>query len=259
MNFFDRWRSAECASHTIRSVNPASMYARVRRTLSHRLPSEGIHSVAQIIRYCVLAECNNTAKVLTPRYSSGIVLLLLGIVWLTSGCASNSKPIQPKKKPVDAEEAKAARPGAITGKGWKIRWRKRDPNHPAGSPIPVLYAESNTGSMADEDDNVVIQLNDVHARLFQDGRQSAIIYADQMDADQHDKVIIGTGRVKVKSITSPPDTVVTADKITWDTDSHKIVAEGNARVVRHPKIGAAFTHEGGTITFDLGLKEFEIK
>lgn len=194
------------------------------------------------------------------RLSDSILLLLIGFVFVTTGCKSNSNQAVQKKKPIDAQEAKAARPGSITGKGWNIRWRKRDPDHPEGAALPVLYANSKTGSMADQDDNVIIQLNDVHARLFQKGKQSAIIYADKIDANQHDKIIIGTGNVRVNSISNPPDTVVTADKITWDTDTRKIIAEGNARVTRKPKNGGTvFTHEGGVITFDLGLQEFDIK
>ncbi len=188
------------------------------------------------------------------------ILMFLILATTVSGCKSNSNiPIQ-KKKPLNAAEARAARPGAITGKGWSIKWRERNPENPSGPAMPVLYADSKTGIMEDRNDNVVLQLNTVHARLYQNGTYSATVIADQVDANQHNKIVIGTGHVKVNSVTNPPDTQITADMITWDTNSRKIVAEGNTRVVRQPKNGSpAFTHEGGIISFDPGLQEFEIK
>ena len=53
MNCFAGWRSAECASHTMRSCtmgNARHKRIDVRRTFSRRLPSEAIHCVASADR-----------------------------------------------------------------------------------------------------------------------------------------------------------------------------------------------------------------
>ena len=54
------------------------------------------------------------------------------------------------------------------------------------------------------------------------------------------------------SLLNPADTVLTADRITWDAKNTKFVAEGHARVERRPRNGGVpVTQEGGTIVYDM--------
>ncbi len=194
-----------------------------------------------------------------------LTLLCLPLAFApTTGCgkpASQNKPVKKASAAGQAEKLDARRlPGRVVGAGWHIPWRVRDPKHPNGPGLPVLIADAETGEILNSDANPTVQLGNARVKLFRNGLPTADVDAPQLTANQHDRIVIGTGGVRVNSLADPPDTVVTADKITWDTRTNVIVAVGNARVVRTPKAGgAALSQSGGRITFDTALKEFVVE
>jgi hypothetical protein len=173
--------------------------------------------------------------------------------WLAAGCG---KPVNTKRsaelaaaaKAEQAEQAKANVPGGITGTGWHIPWRAKDPKHPNGPPVIVLIADARNGAMDSQDDDVYVRLWHVHAQLFRDRKPSATVDAAEMTTDQHSKVVIGTGGVTIHSLPGaakpphpqdakgenwlPPNTTITADKMTWDTQTSKLIAIGHAHATQ---------------------------
>ncbi len=159
---------------------------------------------------------------------------------------------------MDAKATEAQRlEGAITGTNWHIPWTVRNAE---GKAIPALIADAREGRMQSFEDSYTMQLRGVRAKLFQEGVHSADIEAAQVDANSDDHLIVGTGGVRVVSLTNPPDTVITADKITWDPHSHKMVAVGHAQATQRPHDGGVpITQTGGRITFDMQLKKIEVE
>jgi lipopolysaccharide assembly outer membrane protein LptD (OstA) len=142
--------------------------------------------------------------------------------------------------------------GKVNGRGWYLPWYKRDPKKPNGPPIPVILAEAETGEITRRSDNPEIVMHVVRAKLFQKGVHAANIQAATVHADQQAEKIVATGRCRVVSLTNPADTVLTADKITWDTRNTNVIAEGHARVAKRPRDGGVpITQEGGKIVYDL--------
>jgi hypothetical protein len=154
-----------------------------------------------------------------------------------AGCG-NLKGAQQDVRP-DRKAAKAALPEGIQGEGWHIPWRMADPKHPNGPPITVLIADARTGSMNSEGDNILVRLHDVHAQLFHAGKRAAYVTADNVTTNKNTRVVIGTGGVKVTSLTAPPDTVITADRMTWDPHTNKVIALGNAHARQTKPAGQA--------------------
>jgi hypothetical protein len=164
---------------------------------------------------------------------------------LVSGCGKPpSARVSPK---VDlAAEAKANLPGGIQGDGWHIPWRIADPKHPNGPPITVLIADAQHGSMASQDDDVVVRLRQVRAQIFQAGKPAALLEASEITTDQSTKVVIGSGGVTIHSLPGaakaahgnhkegwlPPNTTITADKMTWDIHSSKLIALGHVHAIQ---------------------------
>jgi lipopolysaccharide assembly outer membrane protein LptD (OstA) len=146
--------------------------------------------------------------------------------------------------------------GEVSGTIWHIPWMIHDAK---GKTIPALIADARQGEMNNLDDNNTMHLRGVTAQLFQEGVHSADIVADEVDANSADHIIIGTGHVRVISLTKPPDTVVTADKITWDPHSYIMVAVGHARVTQRPPKGTPITQTGGRITFDTKLQKVKVE
>ncbi len=147
--------------------------------------------------------------------------------------------------------------GEITGTNWHIPWSIRDAK---GRAVPALIADAREGEMNNLDDSYTMRLRGVQAKLFQEGVHAADIQAVQVDANSDDHLIIGTGGVRVTSLTNPPDTVVTADKITWDPRSSKMVAVGHAKVMQRPRDGGLpITQTGGRITFDTKFQKIEVE
>lgn len=186
----------------------------------------------------------------------GITVLLIGI----GGCRHTSPPSQSGQNPgtmgaeVDQDRNLT---GEITGTNWHIPWMIRDAN---GRAAPALIADARQGEMNNLDDSYTMRLHGVQAKLFQAGVHAADIVAAQVDANSDDHLIIGTGGVRVTSLTNPPDTVVTADKITWDPHSAKMVAVGHAKVTQRPRTGGIpITQTGGRITFDTKFQKVEVE
>jgi hypothetical protein len=179
----------------------------------------------------------------------GAAMFLFGTVGChRAGSPSHSGPNQGNMG-ADAEADQDQNlTGEVSGTNWHIPWTIRDAK---GRTIPALITDARQGEMNNLDDSYSMRLNGVKAKLFRDGVHTADIIADQVDANSDDHMIIGTGGVRVTSLTSPPDTVVTADKITWDLNSSKMVAVGHAVVTKRPHDGGVpITQTGGRVTFD---------
>lgn len=147
--------------------------------------------------------------------------------------------------------------GEISGSNWHIPWTVRDAK---GRAIPALIADARQGEMNNLDASYSMRLHGVRAKLYQEGVHAADIVATQVDANSEDHLIVGTGGVRVTSLTNPPDTVVTADNITWDPRTFKMVAVGHAQVTQRPQNGGTpITETGGRITFDTKFKKIKIE
>ncbi len=181
------------------------------------------------------------------------------LIAASTGCKRSSTASYSGQNPgtVDADASAQKLEGQITGVNWHIPWRVRNA---AGKPMPALIADAREGLMNSQDDSYTMRLRGVRAKLFQEGVHSADIVAAQVDANSDEHIIVGTGGVRVSSLTNPPDTVVTADKVTWNPNSHKMVAVGHAKVTYHPRTGGLpITQSGGRITFDMLLKKIEVE
>jgi len=147
--------------------------------------------------------------------------------------------------------------GEVKGTNWHIPWTIRNSK---GQTVPALIADARRGEMNNLDDGYAMRLHGVTAQLFQEGVHAADIVAGQVDANSEDKLIVGTGGVQVTSLTNPPDTVVTAEKITWDPHTFKMVAVGHAKVIQTPRNGGVpISQTGGRIMFDTKFQKFEVK
>jgi hypothetical protein len=176
------------------------------------------------------------------RFAYGSMGLL---VWLAVGCGT-PHPAHVKPKTDQSADASANLPGGITGTGWHIPWRTVDPKHPHGPPITVLIADAQNGSMASQDDDITVRLWQVHAQLFRDNRPAAIVDAAEITTDRRTKVVIGAGGVTIRSLPGaaktardhknangfPPNTTLTADKMTWDTQTSKLIALGHVHAIQ---------------------------
>ena len=147
--------------------------------------------------------------------------------------------------------------GEVSGTNWHIPWTIRDAK---GRIVPVMTADARVGEMNNLESSYTMRLHGVQAKLFQEGVHAADVVAAQVDTNSDDHVIIGTGGVRVTSLTNPPDTVVTADKITWDPRSFKMTAVGHALVTQRPRNGGLpITQSGGRITFDTKFKKIKVE
>jgi hypothetical protein len=199
----------------------------------------------------------------------GIRLGKLGALFLLSvavaGCLAPPKSgVGPHVSPAAQKKAASAPtepqlPGKVSGKGWQIRWRRRNPKSPAGAPIPVLFADAKSGALVNDTDTGTARLQQVHARIFQDGKLSADVEAAQVTANQRDGIILGTGGVTIHSMTDPPDTVITSDRMTWDTHTNKLIAEGNANVRHRALDGTVSTSSGGRVIYDTATRTVTIE
>lgn len=109
--------------------------------------------------------------------------------------------------------------------------------------------------MLEKNETPTLVLNRVRATLFREGVRSAAIQATRITANQRERILVGTGGVTVTSLTTPPDAIVTADKVTWNSRDNRITAVGHAHLIRRPAGGGMpFEHRGGRITFPADLK-----
>ncbi len=182
---------------------------------------------------------------------------LLAVAFACAGCGGlNTAVVVPPATAADRPVAISKHPldsiGKVNGRGWHLPWYRRDPMHPNGPPIPVLIAEAQTGEMTRRNGNPEIVMRNVQARLYQKGIYAADVHAAKIRANQQDSKVYASGGCRVNSILNPADTVLTADRITWETQNTRFVAEGNARVERRPRNGdVPITQEGGKIVYDL--------
>ena len=149
--------------------------------------------------------------------------------------------------------------GKVEGSGWYIPWYKRNPQNPNGPPIPVLIANAETGEIINHKNNPEIVMHRVRARLYQNGQHAANVVAAHVTANQQSQGIVGRGGCTVTSLLNPADTVLTADKITWDAGNTKFIAQGHAHVIRRPLHGVPITQEGGKITYNLEKNTIDIE
>jgi hypothetical protein len=173
------------------------------------------------------------------------------------GCGRKTAPSQSGPKPgTIADEPEQSFTGEISGTNWHIPWSILNEK---GQTVPALVADARRGEMNNLADSYTMRLHGVRAKLYSEGVHSADIVAAQIDANSNEHKIIGTGGVRVTSLTSPPDTVVTADKMTWDPRGFKMVAVGHAVVTQRPKDGGLpITQTGGRITFDTKFQKITI-
>jgi hypothetical protein len=182
-----------------------------------------------------------------------LVLLLFG----GSGCRA-MHPVQ--ERPSDqanVAETRTDLPGAITGDAWHIHWRTRDPAKPHKM-LRVLDADARSGELADKDDTQTLLLHDVVAHLYRAGRHAADIQAPQVTANERDRLLVGTGGVTLHSLSDPPNTVVTADTITWDMRTGAIRGVGNTHVVQHLSDGTTNEQQGGHVTYNDRTDTFDV-
>ena len=188
--------------------------------------------------------------------SLGTTALLIGIVGCHPAGSSSQSGRNPGTMGADAEPGQNFT-GEISGTNWHIPWMVRNAK---GRAFPALVADARMGEMNNLDDSYTMRLHGVRAKLYQEGVHAADIVAAQVDANSDDHLIIGTGGVRVTSLTNPPDTVVTADKITWDPRSSKMVAVGHAHVEQRPRNGGVpIIQSGGRITFDTKFQKVEVE
>lgn len=199
--------------------------------------------------HCILE--GFTARTLIKRLS-GAAILLTSLA--LCGCGkSNAVPNRKLTKAELELRAKKEIPGEISGTGWHIRWLNPAATGKRGLQTVVL-ADSAHGAISDPA-NPTISLYDVAAKIFRDGAQTGTVYAPLVAANQHDKVLLATGGVKLTSITDPPDTVVTGDAMRWDTTRNRLIVTGNARAVVLRPGRKPDTTTGDTLVFDTKLKE----
>jgi len=187
------------------------------------------------------------------------------LFWFASGCGqpATARATPKADQPTDV---KANLPGGIRGTGWHIPWRTKDPKHPNGPSITVLIADAKNGSMASQDDDVMVRLWQVKAQLYHEGRPAATVEAAEITTGQRSKVVIGTGGVIVRSLPGaalpgkgrqnanglPPNTTITADKMTWDTQTSKLIALGHVHAIQRQP-GSRFPTEtyGDQMKYDM--------
>lgn len=196
----------------------------------------------------------------SPRKTAGIVAAVL-CVGVSVGLGCNS-PKRRAAKPTQKEKAapESDLPGKVTGKGWHIRWRTPNLKNPKAEPWRVMEANARRGALADENRNATVRLAQVLARLYREGIPAAVMKADQVMANQTERIVVATGNVYFQSLPSPSETVVRADKITWDTRTNELVAVGNTYLNHQPrKRGLPLVQSGGRVTFDTKLDEFKVE
>lgn len=184
-------------------------------------------------------------------------VIIFGYLVTLAGCGK-PKPVVAEKPKEQAKELQELK-GAITGTGWHIPWSARDPKNPNGKPVKVLIADAEQGALKNDDGNLRVVLQNAQVKLFRNGTPTAFIDAKILSANRDDHSVIGTGGVVVNSLQNPPDTIIKAEKMVWNTDETKVIAVGNAQVSHRLKNGTLATSSGGRVTFDLESEEIEIE
>ncbi len=146
------------------------------------------------------------------------------------GCGSKPKPAENNiSKKAQAKASSPALPGAVKGKGWKIRWATQDPKDSTKS-IPLLIADTDEGELFYKGEVPNLRMRNVNAQIFQEGAHSANVKAGLMEANRKESKLVGTRGVTIDMLIAPNLMQVTADRVTWDTKAHTALAEGSAHL-----------------------------
>ena len=190
-------------------------------------------------------------------HTANIVLFTVGAASLlsaASGCqgvkqSSNAKPSQsPYAKPSPSGLSLEAQLGnldltLIDEKGRTIA----EVTAKAGSVGPGK-AGTPTGA-------VVGALNKGTAILYQEGKPSAKLTADSLQADKDTRTVVATGNAVVTSLADPNTPAIRADTMTWKYDPGTIHGTGNVLVTRKPDLRVP----GASFTADTRLRKFTLK
>lgn len=182
------------------------------------------------------------------------ILVLLSIV-TAMGCGK-SKASSQQHKPTKEELALKSRkeiPGSITGRKWLIRWFNRSQTGNKGLEL-VLVADAANGVINDPD-NPTVLMHIVKANIYKDGVHTAVITAPTVKANQLQHTLWASGGARVTSITDPPDTVITSDSMTLDTNTNILVATGHATATTITPDKQKSSTSGDRLVFDTKLKE----
>ena len=95
---------------------------------------------------------------------------------------------------------------------------------------------------------------------------NTVVTADKITWNSRVSEVVATGNAHVTrrplqgAPTDPPDIVLDADRIAWDIKQNKIVATGNTHLIRRPRDGSLFIEQnGGRISFDTELQQIEVR
>lgn len=172
---------------------------------------------------------------------------------LFPGCKTQQPPQKPKPvaKKQNLKEM-GSKLGKVHGKGWYFPWYRIDPKNPTAPPEPVMIAEAKRGEIKNKNNAASVQMLEVVAEVYQEGKVAATLTAGQVDAEQASRKVLGSQGCVVDSKTKENTTLLKADNIVWDVKSMIFVATGNTYVSRKPKgNGLPITHSGGTIRYSL--------
>jgi hypothetical protein len=140
----------------------------------------------------------------------------------------------PSSGATSANEAQQNLRGRVEGDGWHLRWNTHKTADLYGPMVPLLVANARKGSIFYEGGGteITLLLKGVYARLYEQGRYVADVQADTVIANQQQHTLQGEGHVRVLSRERPPNTLITADRMTWESEADRIIAEGNVHLVQ---------------------------
>lgn len=184
---------------------------------------------------------------------------LFAFAILLTGCGSKPKSVENNVSKKGAEKSSnPTLPGAVQGKGWKIRWTTQDPKDPARV-VLVLIAEMEQGELFYKGKIPNLRMHNVKAQVFQEGKHSADIEAGLMEANREEQKLIGRNGVKLHTLVAPNLMQVSADKVTWNTKAHTALAEGSAHLNKAAtEKTAAIVSQAPKIWMDTKTGEFRI-
>ena len=189
---------------------------------------------------------------MAARYSRpGRLFLLLGLAAVTlPGCVA--KPLKAANPP---KGQSTPLPKGVEGKGISVNWLENMPN---GTVRPVLDIKAATGSAATGSRSG--KFHQAEGFIYQKGKRVLRFEAPAVNATEEKKTVLASGRVKAWSI-EPPGVIVEADRVTWNIDKNRVIAEGSVTLTYQRPGEPAPSAWGGPvahISFDTELKHFKI-
>lgn len=165
-----------------------------------------------------------------------VICLLMGGSIL-SGCGHRSGKQTPGgKKPARATitaRLTHVHPSQVDEKGRKL-WQASASN--------LQVSEVNQGG----------EMQNVHVTLYKEGKPELIVSAPKMIAEYKDKKLYLTGGIKAESIHQKA--TFTAEKMTWDAQTHQFVGTGSVHLIRGP-----VQITGGQISGDTQFKKVRLQ